>query len=395
MRASLNRLGSRAMRSCRLRPVVSIAMVAFGGGWRWVPRALEALRRNTVEPYEVILVDNGGAEDRPAPDDPNVTIVRNEQNVGFGPASNEAVRRARADVVCLLNTDVLVEPGWLPPLLERVQESGVGAVFPAKLNLDGTMQEAGAFVTGEANAYVFGDGDEADAAEYHFSREVDFGSAAAMCMMSRSFESLEGFDPAYRIAYYEDADLCFRLREHGLRLVYEPRARVIHARSVSAPPSALGDVYVGNRRVFLGRWRSAIEGRPTFGELDADPRVRLVARDFHAHYRVLVLGGMSETQRLARALALADPGSRVTLAADRSDRLDEDALLACGVEVARPERPHEWFHERAGHYLCVVHSHEERWSRFRAVLFETQPKASFVDPNGVEGVVQRVISTSP
>ncbi len=245
-------------------------MVAYGGGWAWVPRALDALRRNTAEPYEVLLVDNGGADERSVPDPTNVEILRNEDNLGFGAASNIGVARARADVVCLLNTDVLVAPGWLEPLLELVRDGGVGAAFPAKLHLDGRLQEAGAFVTREAHVHVFGDGDDADAPEYRFRHEIDFGSASAMCIARERYESLGGFDPAYGIAYFEDTDLCFRLREQGLRVVYEPRARVRHVRGASAPVAEVAEVVAANQRVFLGRWRHALAGRPTLEEVLAD-----------------------------------------------------------------------------------------------------------------------------
>jgi GT2 family glycosyltransferase len=375
-------------------PIVSIVMVAVGGGWPWVPRALEALRRNTASAYEVILVDNGGAEDRSVPDGTRVEIIRNQENVGFGPGSNQGAARARSDIVCLLNTDVLVEPGWLPPLLELVQDSSVGAAFPAKLNIDGTMQEAGAFVTGDANAYVFGDGDDPDSPEYGFPREVDFGSAAGMCMTRRCYESAGGFDPAYRIAYFEDADLCFRLREQGLRLVYEPRSRVLHARSVSAPPSELADTYSANRKVFLSRWRAMIEQRPVFDELRADARLRCAARDLHAHDRVLLLGAADATLRLARDLAMKHPGARVTLLAEEIDRLAERALLWSGVEVVRSERAQDWLVERTGHYSHVVSPQDGEWLGLREALCETQPQAVFVDAASVEGATPGALVTA-
>ena len=270
-------------------PVVSVVMVAFGGGWQWVPRALQALHGNTAETYEVILVDNGGAEDRPALDDPSMsTSSATRHNLGFGEGSNQGASRARSDVLVFLNTDALVEPGWLPPLLERVAEDGVGAAFPGKLNLDGTMQEAGAFVTGEANAYVFGDGEDADGPEYAFPREVDFGSAAAMCVTRSRFDFVSGFDPAYRLAYYEDADLCFRLRGEGLRNVYEPRSRVMHARSVSALPADLADVTsrTGTCSWAAGETSSRI-GRLTTRSSRIGGR-RLEARDVHARHRALL-----------------------------------------------------------------------------------------------------------
>jgi GT2 family glycosyltransferase len=375
-------------------PIASIVMVAFGGGWQWAPRALGALRRNTAPGYEVILVDNGGAKDRSVRDETNVEIIRNKENVGFGPGSNQGAARARSDVICLLNPDVLVEAGWLMPLLELVHNSGVGAVFPAKLNIDGTMQEAGAFVTGDANAYVFGDGDDPDSPEYGFPREVDFGSAAAMCMTRRCYETFAGFDPAYRIGYYEDADLCFRLREQGLRLEYEPRSRVIHARSVSAPSTDLVDVYSTNREVFLSRWRSVIEGRPVFDQLRADARVRCAARDLHARDRVLLLGTDGTTRRLARDLAQADPRARVTLLVEQIDRPAERELLRSGVEVVETERAEDWLVERVGHYSHILSPQDAKWFGLRTVLRETQPQARVVDVGDVEGAALRS-STAP
>jgi len=365
-------------------PVVSVVMVAFGGGWSWVSRSLEALRRNTSEPYEVILVDNGGAAERSVADGRNVEIIRNEENVGFGPGSNQGAARARSDVLCLLNTDVLVEPAWLPPLLERVEDGRVGAAFPAKLNLDGTMQEAGSFVTGEAHAYGFGDGDDPDAPEHGFPREVDFGSAAAICMTRPCYESVAGFDPAYKIAYYEDADLCFRLREQGRRLVYEPSSRVTHARSVSAPSGDLVDIYSANRRVFLTRWSQAIEQRPAFERLHADARVRVAARDLHAHDRILLLGTAEPTRRLAEELARAHQGSRVTLLLNEIDRPDEQALLRSGVEVVQAEHDSEWLVERAGYYSHIVSPQDGNWFRLRAILGDTQPQARFVDATRID-----------
>ena len=349
-------------------------MVAFGGGWPWVPRALQELRKNTAETYEVILVDNGGGEARPALDDPNVELIRNTTNLGFGVGSNQGASRAHGDVLLFLNTDVLVEPGWLPPLLERLGENGVGAVFPAKLNVDGTMQEAGAFVTGEANAYVFGNGDSAALAEHAFPREVDFGSAAAMGMTRAAFEHAFGFDPAYRVAYYEDADLCFRLREGGLRPVYEPRSRVLHARSVSAPSADIADVYVANREVFQRRWGDVVQDRPPYDRLVANPRARLEARDVHTRHRALLLGGTDDEQQIAGRLASAQPHARVTLLVEQIEPTRERALLDSGSEVVQTGAVEEWLGERAGHYTHVLVPQDER--RLDA-LRKTQPQAAF------------------
>jgi GT2 family glycosyltransferase len=354
---------------------VSIIIVTFGGGWRWVPHALAALRRNTPEPYEVILVDNGGGFDGRALDQ-SVVAVRNERNVGFGPASNQGAARARGEVLCLLNPDTFVEPGWLAPLLERVHEPDVGAVFPAKLNLDRTMQEAGAFVTGEAHSYVFGDGEDPDAPEYAFPREVDYGSAAAACMTRSCFLAAGGFDPAYRLAYYEDTDLCFRLRQQELRLVYEPRSRVLHVGGISASSADRSGLSAANREVFLNRWETAVEQRPRWEQLRTDVRARLQARDFHARDRVLVLGADALAQRAARGLASAHPRARVTILAGEVEPSSRCFLHGSGVEVVETPRQ-ELLRERVDHYSHVLSFGEIRPELRRAVR-DTQPHALYV-----------------
>ena len=88
----------------------------------------------------MILVDNGGAEDRRVSRDSRVQLIRNQGNVGFGAGSNQGAAGGRANVLCLLNTDSLVEPGWLPPFLNRLADEDVGAVIPAKLNVDRSLQ---------------------------------------------------------------------------------------------------------------------------------------------------------------------------------------------------------------------------------------------------------------
>ena len=163
------------------RVTVSVVMVLYGGAGL-ARRALQALAENTEEPYELVLVDNASPEDvlgELGELAASATVIRNDVNRGFGRASNQGAEAARGELLCLLNSDAIVEPGWLDPLVERLSEPGVGAVVPMLLNENGTVQEAASVVDSIGYAHAVGGGLSPDAVEVRFRREVDFGSAAS------------------------------------------------------------------------------------------------------------------------------------------------------------------------------------------------------------------------
>ena len=69
---------------------------------------------------------------------------------------------------------------------------------------------------------------------WNVRREVDYASGACLAVRREMFNELGGFDIAFAPAYSEDADLCFRLRERGLRVIYEPTSAIVHHLSVTA-----------------------------------------------------------------------------------------------------------------------------------------------------------------
>ena len=87
------------------------------------------------------------------------------------------------------------------------------------------------------------------------------------------FESLGGFDRRYMPAYYEDTDLAFAVRSVGLRVVYEPRARVLHVEGASAGTDTTRGMkafQVTNQGVFAEKWRTELQAHPAPGlDLDA------------------------------------------------------------------------------------------------------------------------------
>src|SRR5918997_6661056 len=81
----------------------------------------------------------------------------------------------------------------------------------------------------DGSAANFGRGDhEIDAPSYNFVREVDYCSGALLVTRRSLFEELDGFDTRYQPAYCEDSDYCFKVREAGYRVYYQPECAIVH-----------------------------------------------------------------------------------------------------------------------------------------------------------------------
>jgi GT2 family glycosyltransferase len=242
-------------------------MVVYGGGALAIDSAA-SLIEHTEQPLELILVDNASRDD-------SVSVVRagisgmkliaEDKNLGFGGGNNRAAKEARAPVVCMLNPDARVTAGWLDPLLALLDDPRVGAAAPALIGADGDLQEAGAMVdhwgyTGPIGTRGFGQPVPTPTGRI----SVDYASAACLLIRTDLFRSMDGFDPAYRLAYYEDVDLCMRLWERGLQVWADPASRVIHLGGGSVTPVVSQALWHHNRSVFLHRWRAELAHRPSF-----------------------------------------------------------------------------------------------------------------------------------
>lgn len=192
-----------------------------------------------------------------------VRVITSEMNLGFLLNCNSAASRARGEYLILLNNDTFVLPGWLDELVQTLQENpSIGLCGSKLVNADGTLQEAGGIVWKDGSAWNFGRDDDACAPQYNYLKDVDYISGAAIGLPKRVWESLGGFDEIYCPAYYEDTDLAFRVRQAGLRTVYQPYSAVIHHEGVSHGRDVTTSIKANqekNRHIFLDRWSAVLE----------------------------------------------------------------------------------------------------------------------------------------
>lgn len=220
-------------------PDVSFVVVAYGTG-RVVVDAVDCARRAAEDAgvtAEVIVVDNlhptaaGVAKRFLRLDTNGVTVLEPSRNLGFGGGCELGVLHSRAPVICLLNPDVSGDGGWLHPLLAALLDRTISIAAPVLVDPDGGVQEAGQRVL--ANGWT--------RPQRHPPAglaDVDFASAACWVVRRDEHERLGGFDPAFHPAYFEDADLAFRARAMGGRIVVHGDARLTHLGGAGTPGSA-------------------------------------------------------------------------------------------------------------------------------------------------------------
>ncbi len=260
-------------------PVVTIAMVLYRGGADAV-RALAAVSANTPEPYEVVIVDNASPDASGALVRLSVTGARfvfNDTNEGFGGAMNQAIGLARADAVCLLNPDAEVQPGWLAPLLGRLdRDERCAAVTALLLDPDGAIQEAGAVIDGLGHTHAIGSPGWEVEGGAPVARPIDYASAACLVVRERAFREVGGFSPEFFPAYFEDADLALKFAVAGWSMWLEPTSRVVHRKGVTDLGGSAQHLAHANLLKFRAKWSTELARRPIDGEAPS-ARVELMA----------------------------------------------------------------------------------------------------------------------
>lgn len=255
-------------------PDISVVIVSFNTR-ELLKQCIEALLPETAGlTAEIIVVDNAsrdGSADMVESVFPQVCLVRAGVNLGFAAANNVGFRRARGRYVVLLNSDAFV--GWdaLRTGVQRMDRSPEVAMAGAKLlSRDGSLQPSARMFPTLANDFLTLSG---LAARYPGSRLfgrfdrtwADPGQPAAVDWVPGAFaivrrsvlDEIGHFDERFFL-YYEEVDLCRRIREAGHEIWYWPDMEVIHLGGESSKTVRNTLLSTSGSQLVLWRMRSAL-----------------------------------------------------------------------------------------------------------------------------------------
>jgi GT2 family glycosyltransferase len=228
-------------------PTISIIIVSYNTR-KMTLDCLRALYTDLGDmAAEVFLVDNAssdGSVEAVVDAFPQVEVIANRENIGFGAANNQALARARGEFVLLLNSDAFLAPGALSALRAVLRrEPEVAAVGPRLLNGDGSLQvscyrfPSPARVWYENTWLSAAFSEHPDIGDYrrwqHDSeRDVDWVIGACLLVRRSVYEQIGGFDEAFHM-YAEETDWQKRMRDHGWAIRFTPAAQATHVGGAS------------------------------------------------------------------------------------------------------------------------------------------------------------------
>lgn len=202
------------------------------------------ISQNVADWVEMIYVDNcstDGSIEFIRQNYPQVTIIQNQEALGFGENNNKGVFAAHGEYIAVINPDIIIKGDALCQMLTFAQNHPeVGIIVPQLLNPDGSLQRSvrryidvkslvsrgmtkgkDSANNEKVNRYLCKDLDCSK------TQEVDWAIGAALFMKRELYAELGGFDTDYFL-YMEDEDICLRSWKLRRPVVYLPTAQMIH-----------------------------------------------------------------------------------------------------------------------------------------------------------------------
>lgn len=216
---------------------VSIVILNWNGR-NWLEKFLPSVIKYSSE-AEICVIDNASTDDSVQflkSNFPSVKMIQNQSNSGFAAGYNQGLKSIKADIYCLLNSDVEVTENWISPITKLFSENQNIAAIQPKI-LDYNQKEkfefagaAGGLIDNLGYPYCRGrifENIEFDNGQYDDETEIFWASGCSLFIRSDDFWKMNGFDERF-FAHQEEIDLCWRLKNEGRKIYYTGKSTIYH-----------------------------------------------------------------------------------------------------------------------------------------------------------------------
>ena len=239
---------------------------------------VEGLLNNTDYPeLEIIIVDNQSSDPQTLAylaelPGRGVKVLPHPYPFNYSTINNSAAAHATGELIGLVNNDIeIIEAGWLKEMVSQLLRTAVGAVGAKLLWPNRMVQHAGVVVgVNGLAAHTGNTWEEHDAGYLAFNQITRRQSAVtAACLLVRKsvFDAVNGLDEhAFPVAF-NDVDLCLRIQQRGLHLIWTPFAKLIHAESASRGKDQTPEKRaraLREQQGFIERWSQAGQNDPHY-----------------------------------------------------------------------------------------------------------------------------------
>jgi N-acetylglucosaminyl-diphospho-decaprenol L-rhamnosyltransferase len=223
--------------------MISILIVTYNSG-KFIERCIESIVNYVKVENEIIVADNNSSDNTKllVKKFANVKLIENADNKGFARANNIAFEKSKGEHILVLNPDIIVNERGIQLLLEKLSsDSTIGVIAPRLLNEDGSLQESARKFPNPIIQAIRGFGLSAIFRNRKFYRsnlnldinlesdsQVDWVIGACMLIKREVFLKVGGFSEDF-FMYYEDADLCLKLKKAGFKIIYCPGVGFVHS----------------------------------------------------------------------------------------------------------------------------------------------------------------------
>jgi len=217
---------------------VSIVILSYNSK-EDLAECIPSLLSQTYKNFEIIVVDNAsndGSEEFIKDSYPEIKLVQTGENLGYPAGNNAGFEVSKGEYIVVVNPDTVADPKWLEELIKPLENDETIVATTSKILMYYEKNKINTCAnTNHHTGLTFCRGLNKSIDEFNICQAVGAVSGCSFAIRSDTLKHINGFDPDFFL-YQEDADLSWRIRFAGGKILYVPESIIYHKFKLSIAP---------------------------------------------------------------------------------------------------------------------------------------------------------------